>query len=168
MQGRHSAQAHARRSRVARRCVPVLRTFLWISLLSLESAGCTPKPEVVIHTREQPVRVTVELALTPEQHERGLMYRQSLPADSGMLFIFPGTEIRSFWMKNTPLPLDMIFIDDDKEIVGIVENTVPFSTNNRTIPRPARYVLEVNGGFAAQHGIKAGQSVDIPATPPSR
>lgn len=168
MQGRHYAPARARRGRAERHGVPVLRTFLFAALLSVANAGCTPKPEVIIHTREQPVHVQVELALTPEQHERGLMYRQNLPADSGMLFIFPDTEIRSFWMKNTPLPLDMIFVDDDNEIVGIVENTVPFSTNNRTIPRPARYVLEVNGGFAAQHGIKAGQTVDIPATPPSR
>lgn len=125
-------------------------------------AACTPSPEVVIHTRDRPVSVKVELALTPDQHARGLMYRQSMAADAGMLFIFPDTQIRSFWMKNTPLPLDMIFIDDDKEIVGIVENTVPFSTNNQMVPRPARYVLEVNGGFAAQYGIKAGQSVDIP------
>lgn len=136
-------------------------------LLTCAIPACTPSPEVVIHTRERPVRVKVELALTSDQHARGLMYRQSMAADAGMLFIFPNTQIRGFWMKNTPLPLDMIFIDDDNEIVGIVENAVPFSTNNRMVPQPSRYVLEVNGGFAAQHGIKEGQRVDIPPVPRS-
>jgi uncharacterized membrane protein (UPF0127 family) len=123
---------------------------------------------VIIHTKDKAVRVRVELALTADKHERGLMYRQSLAADAGMLFVFPESEIHSFWMKNTPLPLDMIFIDDDREIVGIVEKAVPFSTTNRSVAGASRYVLEVNGGFAAEHGVKAGQTVDLPMLTVSR
>lgn len=137
-------------------------------LLALAQPGCTRQPEVVIHAAAQPVRVKVELAITPEEQRRGLMYRQHLAPDSGMLFVFPETAIQSFWMKNTPLPLDMIFIDEDREIVGIVENTVPFSTTSRMVPRPSRYVLEVNGGFSKQHGIDTGQRVDLPALPPAK
>jgi uncharacterized membrane protein (UPF0127 family) len=86
-----------------------------------------------------------------------------MPEDAGMLFVFPETEIHSFWMKNTPLTLDMIFIDEHREIVGIVESATPFSTASRSVGKPSRYVLEVNGGFTAKHGIKTGQPVELPS-----
>ena len=107
----------------------------------------------------------VEVADTPEERAHGLMYRNDLAADAGMLFIFPHESPQQFWMKNTPLPLDMIFIDGDRHIVGIVADTVPFTTNPRGVELPSRYVLEVHGGFCARHGIATGDSVDFERIP---
>jgi uncharacterized membrane protein (UPF0127 family) len=159
MQGSYFTTAPARAPHVDR--FTPLRRYAPILLTSLVCLACTPTPEVVIQTGDQPIRVRVEVAVTPEQQARGLMYRASMPEDAGMLFVFPENEIHSFWMKNTPLPLDMIFIDESNEIVGIVENTTPFSTTSRSVGRPSRYVLEVNAGFAAKHGLKAGQAVEL-------
>jgi len=104
----------------------------------------------------------VELALTQEQQGRGLMFRESLPANGGMLFIFPQAREASFWMKNTPLSLDIIFIREDGVIANIAERTEPFS--ERSIPSAGvvRGVLEVNAGTTAQLAIKAGDRVVFP------
>jgi uncharacterized membrane protein (UPF0127 family) len=166
MQGSERRGARPRTSLSNRRALRLHYTMILFA--SIVGSGCTPTPEVVIRTPDKPIRVRVELALTPDQQARGLMYRASMPEDVGMLFVFPETEIHSFWMKNTPLPLDMIFIDDDQEIVGIVESATPFSTTSRSVGQPSRYVLEVNGGFTAKHGIKAGQAVELPTIPASQ
>ena len=127
------------------------------------SAACARHPEVILHPQSGPgVRVTVELALKPEERQRGLMYRRDLGANAGMLFVFPQSADHSFWMKNTPLPLDMIFIGEDLRIAGIVANTVPFALVSRSIGVPSRYVLEVNGGFAERHGLQRGDRVELP------
>lgn len=78
-----------------------------------------------------------------------------------MLFIFPDATDRSFWMKNTPIPLDMIFITPEKRILGIVPDTKPFTTNPLGVAGAAKYVLEVNGGFCTKHGIAAGDTIEI-------
>ncbi|HVI74535.1 MAG TPA: DUF192 domain-containing protein [Anaeromyxobacteraceae bacterium] len=103
--------------------------------------------------------VTVEVARGEAQLARGLMFRDSLGADEGMLFVFPGTAEHSFWMKNTLIPLDMIFIDEARTVVGIVERAEPHSTTPRSPGRPCRWVLEVNGGWSAAHGIAIGDRV---------
>ena len=108
-----------------------------------------------------PVKVRVEVARTPEQRERGLMYRERLDADAGMVFLFDHDDDQTFWMKNTPLPLDMIFITKDLAVAGVVENTVPFSTQSRSCGKQSRFVLEVNAGFAARHGVAAGTRVEL-------
>ncbi len=87
------------------------------------------------------------------------MYRRELPPNHGMLFIFPSEKINSFWMKNTPIPLDMIFISHDRKIVGIVHETVPFSLDGRSVSVPSQYVLEINGGLSRRYGFKAGDAV---------
>jgi hypothetical protein len=112
-----------------------------------------------------PVRVRVEVANTPAQRERGLMFRERLDADAGMIFIFDHDEDHSFWMKNTVIPLDMIFITKDLVVTGVAANAEPFSLESRTCGRPSRYVLEVNGGFAARHGIIAGARVTLDHVP---
>jgi uncharacterized protein len=124
-------------------------------------AACTPRPQVVIHATRGDVRVQVEVADTPDARARGLMYRRDLAADAGMLFIFPNESVQHFWMKNTPLPLDMIFISADLRIAGIVADTRPFSTNPLGVEAPSQYVLEVHGGFCARHGITAGDRVEL-------
>ena len=128
-------------------------------------AACTRGPQVVVHAARGPVTVSVEIANTPTTREHGLMYRNDLGADAGMLFLFPREEPLQFWMKNTPLPLDMIFIDTSQTIVGIVADTRPFSTQGRGVGKPSRYVLEVHAGFCAAHGIAAGDKVDFVQVP---
>ena len=127
-----------------------------IAVISTTSVSCQAQPKVKIETAKGKVDFLVEIAATPEKREVGLMYRRELPPNHGMLFIFPAERINSFWMKNTPIPLDMIFISRERKIVGIVHETVPFSLDGRSVPVPSRYVLEINGGLSRQYGFKAG------------
>lgn len=106
-------------------------------------------------------RLEVELAVTPASRERGLMYRTELAAHAGMLFAWPREEIRSFWMRNTCIPLDMLFLDQKSRIVGIVEQVPTLNEASRSVPCPAAYVLEVNAGFCRRYGIRPGQRVEI-------
>ncbi len=123
-------------------------------------------PRVVIETAKgaRP-SVTVELARTDAERARGLMFRKSLAPDAGMLFLFDESQEHSFWMQNTLIPLDMIFIADDGRIVGIVERAEPLTTTPRTVGAPSRYVLEVNGGWAAAHGVARGDRVRFEGVP---
>lgn len=138
---------------------------LLIAMLAAVTA-CQAEPKVMITTKEgRTVSFAVEIADTPSKREMGLQYRRDLAADRGMIFLFPAESQQSFWMKNTPLPLDMIFINGDRKIVGIVEQTVPFSLDPRSVSAPSQFVLEINGGLSKRHGIKAGDAVrfeDIP------
>ena len=135
--------------------------FLAFVALVIPLAACNHRPEVVIHSSRETVTVNVEVADTPETRARGLMYRRDLAADAGMLFIFEEASPLTFWMKNTSLPLDMVFIDPSHRIVGIVADTTPFTTNPRAVGTPSQYVLEVNAGFCAKHGIAAGDQVEF-------
>jgi uncharacterized membrane protein (UPF0127 family) len=87
------------------------------------------------------------------------MYRTDLTENQGMLFLFSASADHTFWMKNTPLSLDLIFIDSDLRIVGIVERAKPFSTEPLSVAVPSRFVLEVRGGFCQRNGITAGTAV---------
>lgn len=141
-----------------------------IALAWLSGAGtvaCQEHPRVLIETQKGTVAIPVEIAATPETRTRGLMYRKDLPANAGMLFVFPQPDVLQFWMKNTPLSLDMIFFDSERRIVGIVERAQPFSTNPRGPQVPAQYVLEVHGGFAQKHGIQVGQQATFVRVPPA-
>ncbi len=116
------------------------------------------KSSLVIQTATGPKRFEVELATTPAQEEQGLMYRQRLAPDAGMLFDFGDTAPRAFWMKNTLIPLDMLFIADGR-IVDIHERAVPLSEDVIPSRVPARAVLELNGGTVSHLGIKIGDVV---------
>jgi uncharacterized protein len=100
--------------------------------------------------------VRVEIARTGPEQARGLMFRRELAADTGMLFVFQETSDRSFWMRNTLIPLDIIYLGDDRRVVGIVANAEPRSETPRSVGKPSRYVVEVAGGEAAAHGVSAG------------
>jgi uncharacterized protein len=115
--------------------------------------------------REAPVRVQVEVVNTPTGRAQGLMYRRELAADAGMLFIFPDERVQHFWMKNTIIPLDMLFIAGNRQVVGIVADARPMSTDPLGPNVPVRYVLEVNGGFASRHHIMVGATVEFVAVP---
>lgn len=98
----------------------------------------------------------IEVAMDMRSQIRGLMYRKSMPADQGMLFVFPDVAERSFWMKNTYIPLDMLFIDASGKIINIHENAVPEDLTPIYSSGPAKYVLEINGGESKKLGIRAG------------
>jgi uncharacterized membrane protein (UPF0127 family) len=109
--------------------------------------------------------VSVEAELVSSDHDtmRGLMYRRSMPEDRGMLFHLRGREDHQFWMHNTCIPLDLLYIDDDGLLVGIAENAPTLSDDTVSVGCPSRYVLEVNAGWTRRHGVKAGQKVSLPA-----
>ncbi len=107
------------------------------------------------------VAFRVELARTPAEHEIGLMFRKHLDPDAGMLFLFERPSLQTFWMKNTLIPLDMIFIGADRRVVGIVEKAEPQTLTARRVNEPSQYVLEIGGGLAAERGIRAGQQVEF-------
>ena len=135
-------------------------------------AGCATPPKqsrVLIQTPTGTVEVRVEIADTPVELETGLMYRDSLPEDEGMLFIFEKEGRVSFWMKNTLIPLDIIFINSDWKVVNIHHSVQPCKESPIVIgpcesyfsDAPILYVLEVNAGFAEQHDIKQGTSIRL-------
>jgi uncharacterized membrane protein (UPF0127 family) len=150
----------------------ILAGLLMLSILAVGlGVGCgggdsdvaeTETAVVVLKPSGRPeVRVRVELARTAAERARGLMFREQLEPDAGMLFIYEGERNLSFWMKNTLIPLDMIFISKELRVVGIVENAVPQTETSRRIDQPAQFVLEVNAGFAAANGIGPGTEVEF-------
>jgi uncharacterized protein len=142
------------------------RSFLVLVVL-LWAAACQAQPTVIIQTKEnRELTFQVEVADTPAKRELGLQYRRDLAADRGMIFLFPTESHHSFWMKNTPIPLDMIFISRDRKIVGIVEQAVPFSTDSRSVPAASQFVLEINGGLAGRYGVKVGDSISFQGLAP--
>ncbi len=107
-------------------------------------------------------RFNVELAQTPAQQAQGLMFREKMEPDAGMLFIYDVVQPASFWMKNTLIPLDMLFIGADGVIVNIHERAVPKSLDAVRSARPVKAILEINGGMSARLGIRAGDRVVHP------
>lgn len=104
-------------------------------------------------------KFNVELAQSPQQIAQGLMFRRQMAADAGMLFLFERPDPAVFWMKNTYIPLDMIFIGPDGRIINIAERTIPLTETPVHAAGPTRAVLEVNGGTAARLGLKPGDKV---------
>lgn len=115
--------------------------------------------QVQILTDKGAVKVDVEVADEENERMQGLMYRYSMEENQGMYFIFPEEDFRSFWMKNTFMSLDIIFINANHEIVSIQKYAQPKSTYSQPSEKPAKYVLEVNAGFTDKHGIKPGDRV---------
>ncbi|WP_437594601.1 DUF192 domain-containing protein [Sorangium sp. So ce1000] len=105
--------------------------------------------------------VTVEIARREPERARGLMYRTSMAENRGMIFVFQQPSNHSFWMHNTCIPLDMLFIDADGTIVGIEENTPTLDDSTFEVGCPSTYVLELNAGWARRHGVVAGQKVRL-------
>jgi len=104
----------------------------------------------------------VEIAQTPRQWSFGLMHVPSMPAGQGMLFVFPDMAPRSFWMKNTVIPLDMLFFDDEGALVSAIGNVPPHSLESRRSAGNARFVLELNGGTMDARGIKGAARLLLP------
>lgn len=117
--------------------------------------------EIFIEGQVSPLVMDVEIADTEDTRMQGLMYRHSMPDNAGMYFIFPEEELRSFWMKNTFISLDIIYINAGHEVVSIQKYTQPRTVHSLPSEKPAKYVLEVNAGFADRHGIRAGDQIRL-------
>lgn len=128
--------------------------------------AATRGPTATIQTQRGPVHVQLEVARTPAVRERGLMFRRDMADDHGMIFVFPRPEHQVFWMHNTLIPLDMIFIRADRTILGIVKNATPETDDPREVPGESMYVLEVNGGWCDRHGVADGQRVELTGVAP--
>jgi uncharacterized protein len=141
-----------------------MRRALVIALLLASCKGgaapaqgnAMPEPAVRFETPRGPWVVGVEVARTAQQRARGLMFRPDLPRDRGMLFVFDETAEHPFWMRNTLISLDLIFLGDDRRVVGVVANAQPRTDTMRSIDGPSRYVVEVGGGEAAAHAVGPG------------
>jgi len=146
--------------------MPLRRSVLVLALLlaalpawALETFGTS---ELTIQTADGPRKFSIELALSDAQMEQGLMFRRSMPADAGMLFDFKTPTNVTMWMKNTVIPLDMLFLDPQGRVIDIHERAVPYSTDIIASKQPARYVIELNGGTVARLGIKTGDQATSP------
>lgn len=133
-----------------------------VALVSTLSCTSSSEPVVTLHGSQGAVSVRVEIAHTRQELSRGLMWRTELDADAGMLFVFADAAPRTFWMKNTPLPLDILFLDARGTVLNVAAETTPYSEAPIRSSGPARYVLEVNAGYAAKHGIGPGVVVELP------
>jgi uncharacterized membrane protein (UPF0127 family) len=121
-----------------------------------------PISELTIVSATGPHRFKVEVAETPEQMTQGLMFRRSLAPDAGMLFDYKEPTAATMWMRNTLIPLDMLFVDAQGRIVNIQQRAVPQSLDVISAAAPVRVVIELNGGTAARLGIKPGDRVVHP------
>jgi uncharacterized protein len=118
--------------------------------------------EVVMHTEKGDFTFHVEIADTPEARQQGLMFRTELAADAGMLFDFGRERQVAFWMQNTLIPLDMVFIGAKGTVKSIHANAQPMDTTNIPSEAPVRFVLEIAGGRAAEIGLKPGDLMSNP------
>jgi uncharacterized membrane protein (UPF0127 family) len=143
--------------------MPMLRFFVLLFLLLPWSSWAAENSRLTIETADgRSLPFSIELAQTHEEQEVGLMNRASLPADAGMLFDFAMDRPVAMWMKNTLIPLDMVFIDADGKITGIAARAVPLSLEVIPSPGPVRAVLEVNGGTSDRLRIKIGDRIVYP------
>lgn len=140
--------------------VMILACFcLWLSVLPVQAKDPVLEELRITTAGGNSVLYNVEVARTPVQMQRGLMFRDNMPEDRGMLFIYQPERPARMWMKNTILSLDMIFIDANGQIINIAENTTPFSLDTIESGGPVRAVLELNAGQAGKHNFVVGDKV---------
>lgn len=144
--------------------------FLFIGCKNDRSNTVSLEPDEISFTKEGNLTITdssgnlvtqlnIEIAETNYETETGLMYRESMEDNQGMLFIFSEIKERFFYMKNTNIPLDIIYIDEDKNIVTIAENAKPLNEESLPSQVPVKYVLEVNAGLSSRLSIQKGDKV---------
>lgn len=140
--------------------------LLCFALFLVSAAACAGgmvKEPLEVETAAGVRDFTVEVATTSEEQATGLMYRREMAADAGMLFVYPAGSRVTMWMKNTLIPLDMVFISPAGRVTHVVERTVPMSNELIGSNGPVRAVLELNAGTASRLGIKVGDQVRHPA-----
>lgn len=139
---------------------------------SVEPSGTVAEPPFTkhgtlsfLHSDSTATTIDIEIVEDDFHRSRGLMYRRNMDENRGMLFVFESERPLSFWMKNTHIPLDMVFVDEEMRIVNIHENTEPLQEIHYRSTAPARYCIEVNAFFCQTHGIKAGDVVAFERLP---
>lgn len=139
--------------------------LIWVFL-----SGCEPSNQISVFFEDlggnRSPQINCEVANSPGERARGLMYRKEMGEQDGMLFVFPDQTSRGFWMKNTYLELDIIFINSEREVVNVVSKAVPLSEEKRASTGPAKYVLEIKGGLAEKWGIKPKSRIVFNGLPP--
>lgn len=146
----------------------VLVVVFSVSLSSCTSSSSSVSIHFMTAEKKATPEIDVEVATTEAQRELGLMYRRTLADNRGMLFVFEKEGERSFWMKNTYIELDMIFLDSELRVVSIIPRAMPFSERPRRSEGLAQYVLEVKGGSAEKWGVKKGDQAVIKGTLPGK
>ena len=136
--------------------------FAWILRAAAQGLVTFPKSKLTIVTATGPHKFDIEMAESSAQQSQGLMYRKTLKADAGMLFDYKRPQRIMMWMKNTYIPLDMLFISADGRIVNIAQRTIPLSVTTVSSKGKVRAVLEVNGGTVSRLKIKPGDRVSHP------
>ncbi len=139
-----------------------------LAMLGPAEAAGLPVQSVVIQSRNGPHAFRMEIAADDASRERGLMFRTHLARNAGMLFDFRTTVMTAFWMKDTPLPLDMLFVRSDGTISTVAANAVPYSTIPISSAEPVRAVIEINGGLAKSLDIEPGDRVTAAIFPKPR
>ena len=148
---------------ILRRLTPLVGLLL--TLLAGPASAACEDGRVDLRGAFGTVRIRVELALTAQEQARGLMFRERMPRLAGMLFVYPQERDVAFWMRNTLIPLDMIFVDASGRVVRVHENAVPLDETPIAAGAPTLAVLEVNGGLARSLGLKPGDELRSPAMP---
>jgi uncharacterized membrane protein (UPF0127 family) len=115
----------------------------------------------IIKSNGEVINLNVKIADTQAKRQQGLMFVEEMAEKDGMIFIFEIEEMRRMWMKNTLIPLDMLFVGSNKEILNIKENAQPQSLDIIFSVAPAKYVVELNGGFVAKYGVKIGDKIEF-------
>jgi uncharacterized membrane protein (UPF0127 family) len=141
---------------------------VWVALAAAdpkpEEAPSFPRDHLTIETRDgQKVPYETEVATTTDQERYGLMFRKFLPADQGMIFIYDPPLVVQMWMKNTFIPLDMLFVREDGVIVKMITHAVPFDLTPLSSDEPVKAVIELNAGEVMKHGLKTGDRVKFSA-----
>jgi len=146
----------------------VVLSVCLILIVALAVNLLTPKSSTPTVTKEETVTIhdlqfeSLELADEEKERQRGLMFRKEMCQKCGMLFVFEKASNRSFWMENTFIALDIIFIDSNGQIVNIAKETTPLDASKRyNSSKPAKYVLEVNSGFSVENNLQPGDKLDI-------
>ena len=142
-----------------------MKRFVWI-LLAVLSCACAPKNTVTV-TLPDGFEVSAQLAVTPKEHEKGLMFVTELPENKGMLFVFDTEDELLFWMKNTLIDLDMVFIGADKTVTSVASempHSYTYTPDNEVAYAQGygQYVLELAAKTAKKHGVKAGTKLQFP------
>ena len=136
-------------------CVAFLAAFR-----SIADTTCAHEQISIYYKTQQQAKFCVELAINNEERQRGLMFRKGMELSDGMMFVYERPQSVSFWMKNTSIPLDIIFADEAGVITKIFENARPFSTTSIFGGYDVQYVLEINAGLTKSLGIKTGSLIE--------
>ena len=142
------------------------RICIALCLLSPAATSACREDQVLLRGDWGQARFTVEIADDGEEQSRGLMHRESMPTSAGMLFIYDTPRSLSFWMRNTLIPLDMLFADPAGVILRIHENAIPGDSTSIDGGVGVQYVLEINGGLASRLGIAEGDTLQHPTFGP--